>query len=79
MVKLLVLFRKEIVKTLTKVLSDSGDYNSKTAIMKDIRRKSAQGLKMNYYPILLNEFIRNPGARFIIRKSVCPAKTLVKC
>jgi len=76
-VKLLVILRKEIVKTLTKVLSDIGDCNSKTAIMKDIRRKSAQGLKMNYYPILLNEFIRNQDARFIGRALVCPAKTLV--
>jgi len=39
MVKLLVLFQKEIVKTLTKVLRDSGDYNSKTAIMRGIKRK----------------------------------------
>jgi hypothetical protein len=31
-VKLLVILRKEIVKTLTKVLRDSWDCNSKTAI-----------------------------------------------
>jgi hypothetical protein len=38
-VKLLVLFRKEIVKTLTKVLRDSGDCNSKTAMRRVIARK----------------------------------------
>ena len=39
MVKLLVLFQKEIVKLLTKVLSDPGEYNSKTAIMRGIKPK----------------------------------------
>jgi hypothetical protein len=55
MVKLLVLFRKEIVKSLTKVLRDSGDYNSKTAIRETSRKRSAEGLKMNHYSIHLRK------------------------
>jgi len=39
MVKLLVLFQKEIVKTLTKVLRHSRDCNSKTAIVRGIKPK----------------------------------------
>jgi hypothetical protein len=39
LVKLLVVFLKEIVKTLTKVITGSDDYNSKTAIMQGIKQK----------------------------------------
>jgi len=45
LVKLLVGFLKEIVKTLTKVLTDSDDYNSKTAIMKGIKKNQMKAWK----------------------------------